>query len=132
MDPDDSHSGDTLLLGLRRALAASNNLRSVAAAAPENRRSGITPERLADIVACILAAPSINTATPPGVTKGRLAALLAPGEREFAQSLMLRFDQACVLTEPRAESLRWREPRRFITGDIDWILAQIAARAEEE
>ncbi|MCS6841757.1 MAG: hypothetical protein NZ699_03520 [Roseiflexus sp.] len=86
---------------------------------------GLSVERLAAIVTMLAAAPTIVAATPPGVTKGRISALLAPEERRHAALIMEWLDKAGVLVEPRSEALRWREPRPFCSDDIDWIVARV-------
>lgn len=99
-------------------------------------RQTITPnlpvERLAAIAAMLATAPSIVAVAPPGVTKGRIAALLSPDERRYAGMVMEALDRAGVLVEPRAEALRWREPRLFCQNDPDWIVARVRLSSMEE
>lgn len=126
-----AETGDTLLIGLRRALAAQDNR----AATPDvrtRRQTGLAAERLGAIVVELLESPAIHAARPPGITKGRIAALLQAEERQFAEMLMRRLDAAGVLVEPRSDTLRWREPRLFRDADPAWILAQVMAQATEE
>lgn len=126
---------DSLINALMRALDAAhaattdvaNDGASTNAASPPSEPSLLPVERLEAIVALLAAAPAIVAATPPGVTKGRIAALLAPEERRHAGLLMEWLDRAGVLVEPRSEALRWREPRPFCHNDIAWITAQVRA-----
>jgi hypothetical protein len=87
--------------------------------------SVLSAERLAAIVALLATAPTIVAGAPPGVTKGRISALLTPEERRHAGMIMEWLDRAGVLVEPRSAALRWREPRLFCSDDIDWIVAQV-------
>ncbi len=92
---------------------------------------GLPPARLAAVVAMLAAAPAIVAATPPGVSKGRITALLLPDERRHGGALMVLLDRAGVLVEPRSEALRWREPRPFRSADTGWIIQQVQAAARE-
>lgn len=122
---------DTLLIGLRRALAALD----IRAAVPDvrmRRQADLSSERLEAIITELTKSPAINAARPPGITKGRIAALLQAEERQFAEMLMRRLDAAGVLGEPRSDALRWREPRLFRDADPAWILARVMAQTTEE
>lgn len=126
---------DPLINALMRALQSAP---AMPADAPDNASASISSnhlspsvssalsvERLAAIVAHLAIAPTIAAATPPGVTRGRISALLPPEERRYAALIMERLDRAGVLVEPRSEALRWREPRPFRSDDIDWIVTQV-------
>ncbi|MDW8215536.1 MAG: hypothetical protein RMJ55_18445 [Roseiflexaceae bacterium] len=127
--------GDSLINALMRALQSASATAVDSAdsagssdslnAASLSNPSGLSVERLAAIVAMLAAAPTIVAATPPGVTRGRISALLAPEERRYAALIMEWLDRAGVLVEPRSEALRWREPRPFCSDDIDWIVARV-------
>lgn len=126
---------DPLINALMRALqsapampadfADNTGLLSPSTAPLPSESSALPMERLEAIVAQLARAPTIVAATPPGVTRGRISALLPPEERRHAALIMERLDTAGVLVEPRSEALRWREPRPFRSEDIDWIIAQV-------
>jgi hypothetical protein len=130
---------DSLIDALMRALDAAhsattgvvNDGASASDGSPSSDPSLLSVERLEAIVALLAAAPSIVAATPPGVTKGRISALLPPEERRYAALIMERLDKAAVLVEPRSEALRWREPRPFRSDDIDWIVARVWSASGE-
>ncbi len=119
---------DSLIDALMRALDAAHSVTTGCAAdggsSPSNL-SLLPVERLEAIIALLATAPAIMAASPPGVTKGRIAALLEPEERRHAGLLMEWLDRAGVLIEPRSEALRWREPRPFCSNDIAWIATQV-------
>jgi hypothetical protein len=79
------------------------------------------------LVTRVLSDPSITAATPPGLTKNRLSALLPAGHRAQAAVLMEWFDQASVLLPPRDATLRWREPRLLSECALDVIAARLRA-----
>lgn len=85
----------------------------------------MSPAELAALISRILVEPAIIAATPPGLTKRRLAALLPPAARQHAAELMAWLDAAGLLEAPRDESLRWREPRRLRDADPESIAAQL-------
>lgn len=126
---------DSLINALMRALQsapampvdfADNAVLSSPSTAPSpSESSALSVERLETIVAQLATAPTITAVTPPGVTRGRISAILPPEERHHAALIMERLDRAGVLVEPRSEALRWREPRPFRSDDIDWIVAQV-------
>lgn len=130
---------DSLIVALIRALDAAhsattgfaNQGASTDDGSPPSNPSLLPVERLEAILALLAASPAIVAATPPGVTKGRIAALLAPEERRHAGLIMEWLDRAGVLIEPRAETLRWREPRPFCHNDIAWIVAQVRSVCTE-
>ncbi|HMO56327.1 MAG TPA: hypothetical protein PKA05_07945 [Roseiflexaceae bacterium] len=102
----------------------------VPATAPQLRwpvgPAGITPAILAALVDGLCQAPGIVAATPAGVTRRRLAALLAPEHRHAAALLFDWFDAAGVLVPPRSEELRLREPRMLCSHDRHWIADQLS------
>lgn len=124
---------DSLIDALMRALDAVHSVTTGCAADGASTDGGSSPsnlsllpvERLEAIIALLATAPAIMAASPPGVTKGRIAALLEPEERRHAGLLMEWLDRAGVLVEPRSEALRWREPRPFCSNDIAWIATQV-------
>ncbi|MFQ3630784.1 hypothetical protein [Roseiflexus sp.] len=130
MNPD---GRDSLIDALMRALDATHAttiaVASYRASTDDGSRASdpslLSIEHLEAVIALLASAPTIVAATPPGVTKGRIAALLAPEERRHAGLLMEWLDRAGVLVEPRSEALRWREPRPFCSNDIAWITAQV-------
>ncbi len=130
MNPD---SRDSLIDALIRALdtthAPTIGVASHRASTDDSSRASdpslLSIERLAAVIALLASAPTIVAATPPGVTKGRIAALLTPEERRHAGLVMEWLDRAGVLVEPRSEALRWREPRPFCSNDIAWLTAQV-------
>ncbi len=130
MNPD---SRDSLIDALIRALDAAHaptigvasHRASTDDSSPASDPSLLSIERLEAVIALLASAPTIVAAMPPGVTKGRIAALLAPEERRHAGLVMEWLDRAGVLVEPRSEALRWREPRPFCSNDIAWIIAQV-------
>lgn len=133
---------DTLIDTLTRALQSSDSALTITAGSTASAddpdasslpdASRLSVERLAALVVMLATAPAIATATPPGVTKGRVAALLAPDERRHASAIMQWLDRAGVLVEPRAEALRWREPRLFCCDDVDRIVARVRSTFVEQ
>lgn len=123
---------DTLVSCLMGALSAPAS-DDAPGAAPEAHAGvpDLPPARLAAVVALLAAAPAVVAATPPGVSKGRITALLLPEERRHGGALMALLDRAGVLVEPRSEALRWREPRPFCSTDTSWIVQQVQAVARE-
>lgn len=87
--------------------------------------AGLAPADVEHIVRRMLAEETIVQATPPGVTRGRIAALLPLGWRGAAPALMAWLDAAGVLAEPANEGLRWREPRPLRSDDLRWIAAKL-------
>jgi hypothetical protein len=88
-------------------------------------RGLLPPERLEPFARRLLTDPAVVSATPPGVTRGRIAALLPAEERGRAAALMAWLDAAGVLEDPRDETLRWREPRRLRSDDHEWVAARL-------
>ncbi|MBO9335362.1 MAG: hypothetical protein J7455_11625 [Roseiflexus sp.] len=130
-----SETPDSLITALLRALepaSASDPPDNDSASVPKTVTQTLSVERLAAIAAMLATAPSIVAVVPPGVTKGRIAALLSPDERRYAGTVMEVLDRAGVLVEPRAEALRWREPRLFCRDDRDWIVAQVRSSSMED
>lgn len=130
MNPDDRDSLiDALMRALDAAYATTTAVTSQRASTDDGSQASdpslLSIGRLEAVIALLASAPTIVAATPPGVTKGRIAALLAPEERRQAGLLMEWLDRAGVLVEPRSEALRWREPRPFCSNDIAWITAQV-------
>jgi hypothetical protein len=87
----------------------------------------MSPAEVEALIRLVLVDPSIVATAPPGVTKGRLAALLAPSTRAQAGSLLAWLDHAGVLEEPRDEGLRWREPRLLRECEPEAIAARLRA-----
>lgn len=87
--------------------------------------AGLNNTQIAALVERLLSDPSILAATPPGVTKGRLARMLPPEQRNASEALFQWLDRAGVLHEPTSEALRRREPRLLQTTDRDWIAARL-------
>jgi hypothetical protein len=130
-----SETSDSLITALLRALepaSASDPPDDDSTGAPKTVPQTLSVERLAAIATMLATAPSIVAVVPPGVTKGRIAALLPPDERRYAGTVMEALDRAGVLVEPRAEALRWREPRPFCRDDCDWIVAQVRSSRMED
>jgi hypothetical protein len=90
---------------------------------------GLSPTRVGAIIEQLLAASEITEARPPGVTKGRLAALLPPEERSRAGELMAWLDAAGILADPRDERVRWREPRPLRSNDVDLMRERLHKHA---
>ncbi|ABU56208.1 hypothetical protein [Roseiflexus castenholzii] len=130
---------DSLINALRRALDAAHAAAtgvvaddaSVGDGAPSSDPSSLPVERLEAIITLLATAPTIGAATPPGVTKGRLAALLPPEERRHAGRIMEWLDRAGVLVEPRSEAVRWREPRPLRGEDIADLIRRVQSVARE-
>ncbi len=131
MNPDGRDSLiDALMRALDAAYATTTAVTSQRASTDDGCSRASDPSllsigRLEAVIALLASSPTIVAATPPGVTKGRIATLLAPEERRHAGLLMEWLDRAGVLVEPRSEALRWREPRPFCSNDIAWITAQV-------
>ncbi|MGQ9829441.1 MAG: hypothetical protein ACUVSY_09635 [Roseiflexus sp.] len=130
-----SEAPDSLIAVLLRILepaSAGDPPDNHSAGTPQTIAPTLPVERLGAIAAMLATAPSIVAVVPPGVTRGRIAALLSPDERRYAGMVMEVLDRAGVLVEPRAEALRWREPRLFCRDDPDWIVAQVRLSSMEE
>jgi hypothetical protein len=78
-----SETPDSLITALLRALepaSASDPPDNDSASVPKTVTQTLSVERLAAIAAMLATAPSIVAVVPPGVTKGRIAALLSPDD----------------------------------------------------
>jgi hypothetical protein len=120
---------DLLVLALRRALGL-DRLPDVAAAQAHGwppGPGGMPPGEVAGLVESLLTDARIVGVSPPGVTRARLAALLAPARRTSAAALLDWLDAAGLLDEPRSEALRRREPRRLRSSDPGWIAERLRA-----
>ncbi|GAB4126787.1 MAG: hypothetical protein Fur005_33530 [Roseiflexaceae bacterium] len=121
--------GDTLAQALLQALGRMP-LEPTVAAPQSNPIQYLGPanmpaDQVEQLIRQLLTNPQIVAATPPGLTKSRLAACLPTHARQHANAIMLWFDQAGILLDPRSEALRYREPRMFCQLDLDWIMARL-------
>jgi hypothetical protein len=121
--------GDTLAQALLQALGRLPIATSAPAHPPAASHylgpANMSVEQVEQLIRHLLTNPQIVSATPPGLTKSRLAACLPTNVRQHAAAMMLWFDQAGILHDPRSEALRYREPRMFCQPDLEWIMARL-------
>ncbi len=85
----------------------------------------LSPTDVGALIERLLKEPTIINVVPPGITRGRLAHVLPAAARHHAEAIMVWLDAAGVLDEPRAEHVRWREPRMIKTHELEWIAKKL-------